>query len=167
MNDNIYIFIIIILTLFIITYGGHNYQNKVEYDSSYFDNFSIIQILENRLVKLDKKIEFGENDNINIKKYINFKLIPNMIGVYYIKIKPYSLFDVNKMVDDSNSKILIIFNHNKVRFLELLVKNENNIGFFYGLTKNISITGVFPVYNNSNETIIITIFIVKKPFWHN
>lgn len=167
MNDNIYIFILIILTLLIITYGGHNYQNKIEYESNFFDNFNIIQIFENKLNKLENKLNFNDNEYIDIKKQINFKLIPNLLNAYYIKIKPYSFFNINKLIDKIESKLLLIFNHNKIKFIELLVKYENNIGFFYELTKTISITSLYPIYNNSNETIFITILVVKKPFWHN
>ena len=61
---------------------------------------------------------------------------------------------------------MIIYNHNKINNLELIVSSDNSNGYFYDLTKIISITEIYPIYNNSNETIIITLFIIKKPFWH-
>jgi hypothetical protein len=74
---------------------------------------------------------------------------------------------------------MIIFNHNKHNNLELLINDNYQINktdvinlnissnkYFYDLEKNISITGIYHIYNNSNEPIIITCFILKKPFWH-
>ena len=36
---------------------------------------------------------------------------------------------------------------------------------YYDLEKIISITSIYHIYNNSNENIIITCFLLKKPFW--
>ena len=72
----------------------------------------------------------------------------------------------------------MIFNHKKHNNLELLIDtekfdlNENSnipaqsYGYFYDLEKVISIVGIYHIYNNSNEQINITCFILKKPFWH-
>ena len=64
--------------------------------------------------------------------------------------------------------MMIIFNHNKVNDLELLVGlDKNSNGYFYDLKKDISITGLYNIYNNSENSINITIFIIKKPFWYS
>ena len=50
--------------------------------------------------------------------------------------------------------------------LELVIsKNESDL-YMYDLEKNISITGIYDFYNNSDLIINFTIFIMKKPFWH-
>jgi hypothetical protein len=67
---------------------------------------------------------------------------------------------------------MVIFNHDEFNNLELLIntcyKSNSNIieEYFYDLKKKISITGIFHLYNNSNKPIMITCFILKKPFWH-
>ena len=41
-----------------------------------------------------------------------------------------------------------------------------NYGYFYDLTKKISILNIHPIFNNSNKNINLTIYIIKKPYWH-
>lgn len=181
MDDNLYIIIVIALTIFIIFYGGHNYQNKIEYNSKFFDNFNAIIVYENKLQKSIHEIQFIDIDHVNINNRLKIckNLIPNFIDCFYIKINPYQLFNINKIVKKENhdTHIMIIFNHNSHNNLELLINNSNfyekNMitsqyynGYFYDLEKKISILGIFHIYNNSKEIIYITCFILIKPFWH-
>ena len=191
MDDVLYIIVIIGLTIFILFYGGHNQQNIVEYDSKYFNNLNTIIIFEKKLNEYLDKIIFDPTNFININKYLDTPniLIPNFVDCFYIQIKPYELFNIFTIVKKENmsSFMMILFNHKKHNNLELLVElstcdlykntnsnfnsnfnpNPNNIttGYFYDLEKIISITGIYHIYNNSNENIIITCFILKKPFW--
>jgi hypothetical protein len=196
-NEYLYILLIIVLTLFIIFYGGHNSQNKIEYDSGYFDNLNTIIFFEDKINKICNNISFGNKNFIDISRYFDTThiLIPNFISCFFVKIKPFEYFNIYNIVDkkNSNTSIMILFNHNKSNNLELLVGNSNDdlyphnnstilpnisnntnaqsskindYGFFYDLEKIISITGIYHIYNNSNENIIITCFILKKPFWH-
>lgn len=185
MDSILYIIIIIGLTIFILFFGGHNYQqNIVEYDSEYFYNLNTIIIFENKLNKNLTNVIFDSNDFVNINKYLDTSniLIPNFVDCFYIQIKPYSLFNIFKIVKKENmlTYMMILFNHKKHNNLELLVNNSNNnlynfnyledknniiTGYFYDLEKIISITSIYHIYNNSNENVVITCFILKKPFW--
>lgn len=197
MNDNLYLIIIIGLTIFILFYGGHNSQNKVEYNTVYFDNLNTIIYFENKINKILKNISFENKNFININKYFDTThiLIPNFISCFFIQINPYTFFNIFNIVNkqDININMMILFNHNKHNNLELLINDStenlygygyeyeydfdnnyiNNLnfskiyyGYFYDLDKIISITGIYHIYNNSNENIIITCFILRKPFWH-
>lgn len=186
MNDILYFIIIIGLTIFIIFYGGHNHQNLVEYNSKYFCNLSSIIIYEKKLNEFinDDNMIFNQDNFLNLNKYLDTSdiIIPNFVGCYYIQIKSFDIFNINKIVKkkDMIYNMMIIFNHHKHNDIELIIndstnnlyKNNNLIndktfitGYFYDLEKKISITGVYHLYNNSNQNIIITCFILKKPFW--
>lgn len=173
MDDNLYFIIIIGLTIFIIFYGGHNHQNLVEYDSKYFCSLGTIIIYENKLNKFitNDDIIFNQDNFFNLNKYLNTSdiIIPNFVGCYYIKINPFNIFNINKIVNKKNVKnyMMVIFNHNKHNDLELILDYLSNdtIGYFYDLDKTISITGIYNIYNNSNQFVTITCFILKKPYW--
>lgn len=185
MDDILYILIIIGLTIFILSFGGHNDQNEVEYSTSYFQNLNYIINFEKKLnIISQNKDLFNEKNFVNINKYLNTAniIIPNFVNCFFIKINPYSIFNIYNIIDkkDIYSHMLIIFNHNKHNNLELLLDNDNmnlysndiiikpnTFGYFYDLEKIVSITGVYHIYNFSNEIVIITCFVLKKPFWHN
>jgi hypothetical protein len=182
MDNYLYLIIIIGLTIFIIFFGGHNKQNIVEYNSEYFDNLNTIIIFEKKLNNNLENIIFDSKDFININEFndILHILIPNFIDCFYIRIKSFTLFNIFNLIkkDNIQNSMMVLFNHKKHNNLELLVGDSTNtiysnylhsninIGYFYDLEKIISITGIYHIYNNSNETIIITCFILKKPFWH-
>lgn len=187
MDTYLYIIIIITLSIFMIFYGGHNNQTKIEYESNYFSSLNSIIIFEKKLNKLNKDDIFINNNFINVNSYLKnlHILIPNFVNCFFIKILPYSIFDIFNIVEkqDIKTHMMIIFNHKKHNNLELLINTEkSNIikkntksenihpystnGYFYDLEKVISITGIYHIYNNSNEQVNITCFILKKPFWH-
>lgn len=196
MSSILYIIIIIGLTIFILFFGGHNYQNIVEYDSDYFYNLNTIIIFEKKLNKKLIDIVFDSSNFINLNEYLDTSiiLVPNFVNCFYIQINPHSLFNIFKIINKENmlTSMMIIFNHKKYNNLELLLDNstsdlynyaysdtntnhifDNNLenknittnGYFYDLEKIISITGIYHIYNNSNENVVITCFILKKPFW--
>lgn len=173
MNEFTYILIIILLTIFILLYGGHNNQDLVEYNSNYFQNLNRIIIFEKKLQVYNSKANFADKDFINIKDYIKMSLclIPNLVDLFFINIKSHSFFTIDKIFDKKLNKkehLMIIFNHNKNTDLELLIGlDKNSNGYFYDLKKNISITGLFDLHNNSSISINMTIFIIKKPFWYS
>jgi len=172
MNEFTYILIILFLTIFILLYGGHNNQDLVEYDSNYFKNLNRIVLFEKKLQIYNSNVNFNNKDFVNIKDYIKTSmcLIPNLVDLFFINIKSHGFFIINKIFDKKEHKkehMMIIFNHNKVNDLELLVGLDNNSnGYFYDLKKDISIVGLYDIYNNSQDSINITIFIIKKPFWY-
>ena len=184
MDDYLYIIIIIGLTIFIIFFGGHNNQVKVEYDNFYTKKLNSIIIFENKLNKLNNQNIFTKKNFVNINNYFDTThiLIPNFVNCFFIKINPFKIFNIFNIIEKKNMMLhmMIIFNHNKCNNLELLVNNsefnlynydyKSNLettGYFYDLDKNISVTGINHIYNNSVDIIYITCFILKKPFWHN
>lgn len=185
MDEILYYIIIITLSIFIIFFGGHNNQEKIEYDSKYFYNLNSIINFENKInqIYLKNNSIFKNTNFLNISEYFNVTniLIQNFVNCFLIKIYPNNFFNIFNIIDKSIAKyhIMIIFNHNKYNNLELLILNNNELNkinnenlnisdkYFYDLEKKISITGIYDIYNNSNEPIIITCFILKKPFWHN
>jgi len=171
MDNNLYIIILVGLTIFIISYGGHNQQNNIEYNTSYFNNLNIINIYENKINKISKNILSDKINFVNINKYIITCdiTLPNFINSFFILIKAYNYFNIYNIIDITKIKthMMIIFNYNMNSDLELLIKKDENIGYFYDLEKKISITGIYHLYNNSSNDIIITCFIIKKPFWYN
>ena len=182
MDELLYIIIIITLTIFIIFFGGHNNQNKIEYHCDYFSNLNSIVGFEKKIssIYLNNGNLFKNTNFINIDKYFNTTniLIPNFVGCFLIKINSKNVFNIYNLIDKSiiNNHMMIIFNHSEQNNLELIVCdngdykcldfNSGTNHYFYDLEKNISITGIFHLYNNSNQDIIITCFILKKPFWH-
>ena len=185
MDLYLYIIIIIGLTVFMVFFGGHNDQVKVEYDNLYFQNLNSIIIFESKLNKINNDDIFTDRNFVNINKYFDTThiLIPNFVNCFFIKIYPYTIFNIFNLIDklDMNTHMMILFNHKKYNNLELLVDNStqnlykqsefeniniNSYGYFYDLEKSISITGIYHIYNNSIEPIYITCFILKKPFWH-
>jgi hypothetical protein len=170
MDDLIYIILICFLTIFILIYGGHNNTNIVEYDYKYFSNLHRIRLFEKKLQKFNIDTNYKDN-YINIEDHIKtcHLIIPNLIDLFFIKIEPYSFFKINTIWKKlSNQYLMITFNHNKINNLELFLGYENNnTGIFYDLVKDISITGIYDIYNSSNIEINITIFFIKKPYWYN
>lgn len=178
MDDISYLIIIIILSVFVVFYGGHNNQNKIEYNSDYFNNLNSIVNLEKKISAIYTKNNIFKNNNyVNINNYFNTTniLIQNYVNCFLIKINPNDFFNIFNIIDKSISKyhMMIIFNHNTNNNLELLIDNDHklnkyipSIKYFYDLEKNISITGIYHIYNKSNEPIIITCFLLKKPFWY-
>ncbi len=174
MNEITYILIIVFLTIFILLFGGHNNQDLVEYSSNYFKNFDKIIIFEKKLQIYNKTVNFGNKDFINIKNFIKTSLIliPNLHDLFFININPHSFFKIDDIFNKNLNKkeyVMIVFNHNNINNLELLIglDNSNDIGYFYDLKKNISITGLYDLFNSSDISINFTIFIIKKPFWYS
>lgn len=173
MNELTYIIFIVILTVFILLYGGHNNQDLIEYDAKFFKNFNKLIIFEKKLQIYNSQVNFGNLDYINLQNYIKTSmiLIPNLVSLYFINIKPSSFFKISKIFDEKLNKkehLMIIFNHDKINNLELLVGLDgNSIGYFYDLKQNISIVGIYDLFNSSANLINLTIFFIRKPFWYN
>lgn len=192
MDNFTYLIILIGLTIFVIFFGGHNNQELIEYDTSYFNGLKSITLFENKINLIIKNKEIFSNENfININKFLNTTnvLIPNFVNCFIVKINSHQLFNIFNLIKKTDAKthIMIIFNHNSYNNLELMINQNNNMcnsnddindinvinvdddnyGYFYDLTKQISIVGIHNIFNNSNDDIVITCFILKKPYWHN
>ena len=145
-----YFIVIIIIIILMTFYGGHNKLNKIHYKSSYFNNLKNI-------------IKFEKNIHKNVKNDINIQIIPNLQKVYYVDLNPLSSFTINNFNTDRN--IMIVFNHYNID-LSIILKKNNNFNYLYNFNKKINVLDIYPIFNNNNFKILLTIFIMKKPFWY-
>jgi hypothetical protein len=83
------------------------------------------------------------------------------------------LYDHNITTDnyiDNFKDISHITNNNLMLLIDYNNECNNNIcnkyANYYDITKKISILNIYPIYNNSNSIINITVIIIKKSFWH-
>jgi hypothetical protein len=188
-NDNSYLLVVIIMILAIVIFGGYKKNNsfQIEYNPQYFQYLNSLTYFEKEL----QKYNYGDFDFMQITNQIDLSkcLIPNVIDIFFVNIKPYSYFNIREYVNNYSSNIMVVYNHNIVTYIKdnfsnvnlssenlmLLLdsKNEcnNNIckkyGYYYPINKKISILDIYPIYNESNYTINITIVIIKKSFWYN
>ncbi len=169
MKEINYIFLIIGLVVFVLTYGGHNNQVKIEYNSNYFDNLNKIVYYENKMQKFNTVDNFKDNDFINIEEYISTTqiIIPNLVDMFFIKINPKSFYHLDKIFKlNSKEHIMIVFNHYNFNPLEIYIATDDSSIYLYKLTKKISVLGIYDLFNNSDQQLNITIFFMKRPFWH-
>ena len=158
---DLYFLIILILVLLMIFYGGHNKLKRIEYNTNFFCNI-------HKIIQFEKKIQINIKNNLNIPfedltNKINIHVIPNLLHIYYVDIKPYSSFTINNINLERN--IMIIFNHSNDK-IYLILQKINNDSYLYKIDKKISVLSIYPIYNNNNKIIPITIFILKKPYWY-
>jgi hypothetical protein len=192
-NDNSYILVILIMVLAIIIYGGEKTHNnfQIEYNPKNHQYLNSLTIFETQLQKYNS----SDFDYMQITNKVDLSecLIPNIIDIFFINIKPHSYFDIGKYTKNKSHELMILYNHNvnlnsnstedNFKNIDNLTDNDlmlyinnkkewnNNIfgtyAYYYDITKKISIFDIYPIYNNSNSTINITLIIVKKSFWHN
>lgn len=183
MQSIIYLIILVLITIFMLLYGGHNFRKKVTYDSKYFDIFKRVNFLCNEIKEktLYIKNEYtGKNYIVNMTKNISCdKIIPNCVNVYIINIKPSGVINmINFMKQqnfDINTHLMIIFdyngNHKKIydRFLYLIIeeKYEGNYSLLHALDKKINIFDIYNIYNPTTNDVSFSLFLIKKPFWFN
>lgn len=190
-NDNdetsyLIVFIIMVLSIVIFGRAKKNRDYIIEYNPQNYQYLNSLTIFEKELQKYNS----NNFDILQITNQVDLSscLIPNIIDIYFVNIKPKKFFDVRKHIKDFKSNIMVLYNHNiflenkdnftnldltKNNLFLLLDKNmecKNNIcsnyGYYYQITKKISILDIYPIFNNSENTINITIFIIKKSFWH-
>ena len=190
-NNNSYTLVIIIMILAIIIYGGSKTHgiSQIEYSPKNYQYLNSLNIFEKQLQKYNSSnFEF-----LQITNHVDLSecLIPNIIDIFFININPHSYFNINKHVQNNISNLMILYNHNitvdnnsdNFKNITDLVNNklmllidynkiecQNNVcnkyAYYYDITKKISIFNIYPIYNNSNLIINITIIIIKKSFWH-
>jgi len=180
-NDTSYTLVVIIMILAILIYGGSKKHNnlRIEYDPKNYRYLDSLSVFEKQLQKYNS----SNFDYLHITNQINLSecLIPNIVDIYFINIKPHTYFDTNNYVTNNISNLMILYDHNVNsntndvnKNLMLLVDKKkecvgqicNNYGYYYDITKKISILDIYPIYNNSDSIINITIIIIKKSFWH-
>lgn len=187
-DNNSYLLFIIIMILSMVIFGRakKNRDFIIEYNPQNYQYLNSLTIFEKELQKYNS----DKFDILKITNEIDLSscLIPNIIDTYFVNIKPFSYFNITKYCDKHKSNIMVIYNHNifsenKYNFsninsylnnLFLLIDSNKectdnickNYGYYYKVSKKISILDIYPIYNNSNQTINLTIFIIKKSFWH-
>jgi hypothetical protein len=190
-DDNSYILVIILMIIAIVIYGGSKTHSisQIEYNPINYQYLNSLNIFEKQLQKYNS----SNFEYLQITNQVDLSecLIPNIIDIFFINIYPYSYFNINKHVKNDISNLMILYNHNitidnnndnfknithlindKLMLLIDYNKYEciNNIcnkyAYYYDITKKISILNIYPIYNNSNLTINITIIIIKKSYWH-
>jgi hypothetical protein len=184
-----YLTILIILTIFMLLYGGHNFRKKVIYDGDYFLIFNQINFLSDEIKKktlfITNKYK-NQNYILNMtKKILCDKIIPNCSNVYIINVKSGGIINIEKLMNIQKLKcniyLMIIFDYlennknNKNNFLNIIMdddyknnndyNNKNKYGLFYSLDKKINISDIYNIYNPTNHDILFSLFLVKKPFW--
>ena len=176
----------------ILIYGGSKKHNnlQIEYNSKNYQYLNSLTVYEKQLQKYNSS-DF-EYLQITNKIDLSSCLIPNIVDIFFINIKPNSYFNTNKHCIDNISKLMILYNHNintridnfkntndtngteSGKNLMLLVDKKkecidnicNNYGYYYNIDKKISIFDIFPIYNNSNFIVNLTVIFIKKSFWH-
>jgi len=187
-DNNSYLLFIIIMIFSMVIFGRakKNRDFIIEYNSQNYQYLNSLTIFEKQLQKYNS----NNFDIIKITNHVDLSscLIPNIIDIYFVNIKPFSYFNIKNYCDNNKSNIMVIYNHNifsenkdnfsninsSLNNLFLLLDSNkecsNNIckkyGYYYKISKKISILDIYPIYNNSNQTINLTIFIIKKSFWH-
>lgn len=164
-NDYSYFLVFIIMILLITIFGNvKKYNSGIEYNTSNYQYLNSLTIFEKKLQKYNSTdFEFLK---ITDKKDFYNCLIPNIVDIFFINIKPFSFFNITSFISQQNL-IMVLYIHNYLfNNLMLLVNKDNNYNYFYDITKKISILDIYPIYNNSNITINISVFILKKSFWY-
>ncbi len=189
-DDNSYTLVIIIMILAILIYGGSKTYNNfdVEYSPKNFQYLNYVTVFEKQLQKYNS----SNFEYLKITNEVDLSEcpIPNIIDIFFININPHTYFDTRKHVQNNISSLMILYNHNIVidnntdNFKDISTITDNNImllidkkkectntvcnnyAYYYDITKKISILNINPIYNNSNSIVNITLFIIKKSFWH-
>ena len=189
-DDNSYTLVIIIMILAIVIYGGSKTYNnfEIEYSPKNFQYLNSLTVFEKQLQKYNS----SNFEYLQITNHVDLSecLIPNIIDIFFININPHAYFDTRKHVQNHISSLIILYNHNIAIdnntdnfkdistitnnniMLLIDIKNEctnavcNNFAYYYDITKKISILNIYPIYNNSDSIINITLFIIKKSFFH-
>lgn len=169
------------MVLAILIYGGSKKHNnlQIEYNPKNYKYLDSLTVFEKQLQKYNST----NFDYLHITNQIDLSecLIPNIVDIFFVNVKPHTYFNTNNHVTNNISKLMILYDHNtdndKYNFnknLMLLVNNKrecvgeicNNYGYYYDISKKISILDIYPIYNNSDSIVNITIIIIKKSFWH-
>jgi hypothetical protein len=186
-DDISYTLVLIIMFSLIVIYGGSKKHNnlQIEYDSKNYKYLNSLTIFEKQLQQYNS----SNFDYLQITNKINLSecLIPNIIDIFFVNLKPYSYFNTNNFVKNKISNLMVLYVHsltntsdnntnikNNNPNLSLLINkkkeciknNCTNYGYYYDINNKISIFDVYPIYNNSNFIVNISIFIIKKSFWH-
>ena len=176
-----------VLSIVIFGTAKKNKNFLIEYNPKNYQYLNSLTIFEKELQKYNS-FNF-EIMQITNQVDLSECLIPNIIDIFFINIKPLGYFDVKKHINNYKSNIMVLYNHNitsekadnfsnidlisnKLYLLLDSVTECNNemckkYGYYYQITKKISILDIYPIYNDSTNPINLTLVIIKKSFWHD
>ncbi len=163
MNDIEYLITIIALTIIILIFGGKKYHHKLEYGINKFYNLQKLEKFSNKFQ------EYKKTSIISLK--ILDTIIPNIEKITVVYLKPNELYNVNNHCNQNfnNKCLMVIYDYDNINNnnLELLVSKDdnNNEGLFYKIEKNITITHIHSIYNNSSKIINFALILILKPHW--
>lgn len=157
-----------------VIYGGaKKYSNsQVEYNTLNHKFVNSIELLESKLQKYNNlNVPY-----VNLTDKINLSscFIPNIQNIFYININPKKYFNVKKIITIEEPSLMILYLGNTTHLPSLLIDKDNHCdnsicndyGYYYQLTHKISILDIYPIYNYSDKSINLCIFIIKKSFWY-
>ena len=174
-----YVIILSTMIILIILFGGSSpySKNQIEYQTKNYEYINTLTNFEKKLIKDHNSQNFNVLDSGTEYKCLNKKkfyksLIPNMIDIFFVKLQSKQYFNVNKYRNEKKNNfsnvqhVMVLYNiYDVSNNLELLINIKNGKGYFYGITKKISIFDVYPIFNNSDKTCEFTIIILKKAYW--
>ena len=172
MDDKLYIFIILFLTIIILFFGGHKNINDVVYESNHFIFKNNLFLLKEKFKNIYNLIK-NSNNKINDLTTYNLqieKLIPNLQKNIIVIIEPKTFLKKEEIqLDNYNSHIMIFYNFLDINNnLELLIEKNGSEGYFFYIENNqLSLHTIHDIYNNSINKAILYIAVFKKPFWFN
>ena len=167
MDTNTYAITLFILTVFMLLYGGISQYDKIEFNTKSIANINHIKIFKGYLIKHNKMIKNNITDVTSDLKLAD-TFLPNIIKIFMITIEPKKIISLPSLTNETTqSCYMITYNYtSNNNFIELLISNNNEIGDFYSLKKQISLTNIYPFYNNSSSPINILVVVMKRPFWN-
>ena len=160
METNKYLLTIFLLSIIIVVSYNINNNNihKIEYD---IDNIKTIKYITNYNYIFNK---YKKTTNIS-KIDFNVK-IPNIEKIIVLYLNPNNIFNVNDFYKFNYDKkcIMVIYNIDNNKFQLLISKNKSD-GIFYDIKKQLSVTNIYPIYNNNNYNIRLVIILILNPHW--
>lgn len=157
-----YYLIIIMITIFMIFYGGVNKILQIEYKHTYFNYIKNIRLFKKFLSKHNSKQNI---DLLSISKNFNI-LINNLHSMYYINMDPFSYHIIDDMYDKSLLMIIYTVN-NDYKKLQIIIEHVGDEIFLnYNVSSELFLTNPYIIYNNSNEDTKFILTFIKKPFWY-
>ena len=180
MDTGDYAITLFFLTIFMLLYGGISNYDKIEYNTKAIANINHIKIFKGYAIRESLKFNVSNNKIFDVTDDLKVAntFLPNIIKIFLLRINPNQIINLPSIKNETTqSCYMIIYNFKQTNnnMLELLVSNNNNsldnsqnnsLGNFYGLSKQISLTNIFPFYNSSSKNVDILVIVLKRPFWN-
>ncbi len=122
-DNNTYLLVIITMVLLIIIFGGYNKNTNLQIEYNLY-NYQYL----NSLIYFEKELQKYNHGNFELLQITNKLdlsecLIPNVIDIFFVNIKPKTYFNIINYVSEHMTKLMVIFNHN----LQNINLNSDNL----------------------------------------